>query len=307
MENFSKNVAELVYFLDDIKGKRLYSEVKNRGLKEIETRSENRQAYLDLQFLIIPWLATNEIGDLLKNHLLAALNNHDIDLPERLKKKFLLLPDLDARDQSRQELKRFLLDNSEIFFQPVESADKRSISTVRDWLVEYSASTKESTGKVLNRAQFLHNNLLVQKLDQEAKQKLGKLILLFDYLESSSFSPDGFEDDLLLKLENGDLVTSNKGEIVVLSSENGSIRMRQKKARTIVGPPQTEEEKKITQLEKAKTDTDKSALEKKVIDEAGIAAQNKIADLKILANKYPSGSLERRAVETEIKKLEVRS
>jgi len=116
MENFSKNVAELVYFLDDIKGKRLYSEVKNRGLKEIETRSENRQAYLDLQFLIIPWLATNEIGDLLKNHLLAALNNHDIDLPERLKKKFLLLPDLDARDQSRQELKRFLLDNSEIFF-----------------------------------------------------------------------------------------------------------------------------------------------------------------------------------------------
>ena len=221
--------------------------------------------------------------NLFQNHLMYILKNPDRHINGSLMN--FLLNDKKFQNEILSELYK---NNLWLSKNKIKCKKKLIDPTFGNWLNDFIDNYASDYFDHLAVANYISNSENCRSLNDEEKKVLSQFLILYRNLR---FFPKDFEN-----------LPPEKWYIIPPYVADNSL-----KARIVLGPPQTEEEKKITQLEKAKTDTDKSALEKKVIDEAGIAAQNKIADLKILANKYPSGSLERRAVETEIKKLEVRS
>jgi hypothetical protein len=74
--------------------------------------------------------------------------------------------------------------------------------------------------------------------------------------------------------------------------------------RGALGAPRTAEEKNIDVLQAESQTYQVDSLEKKVIEEE-ISNEKKIEGLRIMANRYPEGSLEWRALMDEVKKMQV--
>ena len=123
-------------------------------------------------------------------------------------------------------------------------------------------------------------------LDLEEKESVQKLLRLY---RNVKFFPQSMPTD-----------DGTDWEIIPVTQTDEYL----KKARTVSGPPKTEDEKKIEELKKEEEQYDEESLEKKVIEEEGVKKQRRIEDLKFLASKYPQKSLERKAIEEEVRKLE---
>jgi len=271
INNFTKQVDELIFYLDGVNGNRLFKSLKKEDVAAIEHDEENMGAYLALQFLIIPFLSTKEISGLLKENLSAGLMIEDIDLAERITKKLLDL-DLGDRDNCKKELKTALINSEERLMGAVTIGSNKKIITVADWIKDYVGQMGSGSKTTLNEAQYFYQKPYFVKLKEKEKLVLKKLFALYKFLDISSLTPEGFEDDLLLEDEQGRLITTSKGKVIVLYDPKKSQKKTAVKQSTKLGRGISEKEMQISEF-------------------------------KNLAAKYPAGSFERKAVEEEIMKL----
>ncbi|MDD4271858.1 MAG: hypothetical protein PHF50_03560 [Patescibacteria group bacterium] len=265
---FTKQIDELIFYLDDVNGAKLCREISKEDERAIDSDEELRGAFLALQFLIIPFLSTKEIASLLKEYLTVGLMIDDLNLRERITKKLILL-DLSDRDNCKNTLRQALLDNQEIITDEMEARGKK-IKTTADWLRDYLSQAGSGSTKALDQAKYFYEQRYVADLNEDDKIFLKKIFNLYKFLNTSSLTPEGFEDDILLKDKDGRLITTNKGKVMVLYDP-----------------------KKIKQREA-------TAMPKKVVN---IKGNNQLEELKQLAVKYPAGSFERKAIEEEIGKM----
>jgi len=273
LNNFTKKVDDLVFYLDDVEGYKFFREIDAEDIKKIEQDKELLNAYRALQFLIIPFLSAAQTEILFKNSLYLGLNIREIDLKERIIKR-LLEKEVADRDDFKSELKLMLADSKEVITDIAVTEDGRKLSSVADWIKDYNINTEKIGGRDLEEAKYFYQKSYFIKLKDEEKNIFKKLFSLFSYLKTSSLSPQGFEDDLLMKTEDGKLITTSKGKVVVLYDYNEGRGADIKKVRftPIVKIGQNEKEKKLKELED-------------------------------IAEQFAVGSLERRAVEEEIRKL----
>jgi len=301
LNNFSKQIDELIFYLDDIKGNKIFKQIKKESMRLIQQDSENQGAFLALQFLIIPFLSTREISNLLRENLYIGLNIDDIDLAERITKKLLSL-DISDRDNCKKELKNALVNNKEQITDEVAVEGEKKLKFVSDWIKDYVSNTNKRSGQTLGSAQYFYQKSYFNRLEDDDKAMLKKLFKLYEFLNTSSKTPAGFEDDVLIKIEDGKLITTKKGQIVILYDPNKKIDAAKPKARAITGPPKTQSEKKIDELKQVEKQYVEGGLEEKAIEEE-ISNEKRIEELQYMADKYPEGSLERKAVRDEIEKL----
>jgi len=303
--NFGQQVKELIFYLDDVEGNKLYKQIKKTGQGKFENNPEIRESFLTLQFLIIPYLEIEHIASLFKNDLYIGLGIEDLDLSERINKKLMLI-NLEERDGYKRQLRQALLDSKEKITAIVEISKDKKLSTASSWLNDYISSINPAE-KGLGRAKYFFEKTYYRNLSSEEKERLNNIFSLYEFLSRSSLSPLGFEDDMLLKTEDGKLITTNKGEVIVLHDykTGESFRPEESKVRRVSGPPRTQEEKNIDKLIKHKQEIKEQPFASKVIDEE-INNRKRIEELKIMANKYKDNSLQKRAIEEEIRKLERR-
>lgn len=303
--NFGQQVKELVFYLDDVEGNKLYKQIKKTGQGEFENNPEIRESFLTLQFLIIPYLEIEHIASLFKNDLYIGSGIEDLDLSERINKKLMLI-NLEERDGYKRQLRQALLDSRDIITTTVEVGKDKKLNTASSWLNDYVSSINPAE-KGLGRAKYFFEKTYYRNLSSEEKERLNNIFSLYEFLSRSSLSPLGFEDDILLKTEDGKLITTNKGEVIVLHDykTGESFRPEESKVRRVSGPPRTQEEKNIDKLIKHKQEIKEQPFASKVIDEE-INNRKRIEELKIMANKYKDNSLQKRAIEEEIRKLERR-
>lgn len=272
LNNFTKQINDLIFYLDGINGNRLFRSLKKEELAAIEQDEEKMGAYLALRFLIIPFLSTKEIAGLLNENLSAGLQIDDLELTERITKKLIEI-DLGDRDNCKKELKTALINSKEELIGPVTVWPNKKIRTVSDWIKDYVGQMSEGKRGALGEAQYFYQKTYFVKLKENEKNLLKKLFSLYRFLSISSLTPEGFEDDLLIEDELGRLITTNKGKIVVLyDPKRMENKIIEKAPPMVVSKGLSEEEKQII-------------------------------DLKKMVAKYPAGSFERKAIEEEIKKL----
>jgi len=270
-------IDDLIEHLDDSEGYKLYSIIKNsEDLKLIQQDVDFNKYYLLLQFLIIPYLEINEIAELLKKDISIALNDNNFDLFAVVKRR-LIYVDISERDECKKELKSALIDNGVIITQTVVSSSGGKLNTVNDWIKDFISSVNQKGSNSLAQAQYYQRPYYL-KLSEIEKNKLRRLFQLYRYLSLSSLTPDGFEDDMLFQTKDGQLVTSNKSKIVVLYDPRGKDMMS---SRTHRNYPEVVIKKKSRENETTK----------------------KLVELEEIAAQFPAGSLERKAIEEEMKKL----
>jgi hypothetical protein len=302
-DDIKEKIKELIYYLDDIKGDRLFIDLKKKGLNNILKTEEDNIAFIVLQFLIIPFLSLKEISSLLSENLYVGLHIDDLEITERIRKKLLFM-DLADRDEFKENLKRSLLNNTEKIIKGVKNEDGKNLISVRDWLLDYIGQFEGNSQKSLVKAQYF-NKKHIKSLKEDKYKLIKDLTSLYDFLNTSSFTPEGFEDDLLMTQEDGKLVTTHKGEVVVLFDPNddkNSVHKRQGKIGKNIGIPKTKAEKEIDTLSHEEEKYKEGGLERLVIDEE-IDKKKRVEDLQIEINKYKENSLERRALEDELGKI----
>jgi len=303
INNFTKKVEELIFYLDDVSGNKLYRIAKKEYNKLILENPANEEAFIALQFLIIPFLSTNEIADLIKDNLYLCLSIDDIDITGRINKKLLFLS-LEDRDGLKNRLKNALVDNQEQITDIIEIEKGKKIKTIADWLGDYISNTGKEIGSSISEAKYFTNSY-IQNIKPVEKKLLKKVFNFYSFLNVSSNTPQGFEDDVLLRTEDDRLITTNKGNVVVLynyRTGQGATYSRPK-VRSVSGPPKTEEELKIDELKAEEERYVAGGIERLALEEE-VGKKKKIEDLKIEASKYKDGSLERKALLEEIKKLQ---
>ncbi len=269
IDELKKQIDEMVFYLDDVKGYGLFKKLRRENKELMESSEAVRNSFLVLQFLAIPHLSTREIAALLREHLTIGLNLEEIDLTERIKNKLILL-DIADRDNFKQALKSALIANSEEIISEVKVNDGKTIRTVADWIKDYISNLQKQRGSALERAQYFYQQPYIVKLSDTDKNVLKKLFFLYQFLNTSSLASDGFEDDLLMRTEDGRLVTTNKGQIVTLYDFNKKQALKTKSYQT---------------------------------PEAKSEGKSELQMLRNFSAQYPIGSLERRAVEEEMEKL----
>jgi len=272
LKNFIEQANKLIFYLDDNGGKKLIKEIGKEEMLFIEREPDLKSAFIALKFLVIPFLSTVEIADLLANNLLVGLRLDDMDIQERMRQKLIFLHMVD-RDNCKKILKEALIKNQEIITRGIFNENKTKLTTLNDWLKDYISHTSLRR-QTLERAQYFFQRTYFTKLAESDKKILSKFFSLYDFLSASSFTREGFEDDLLFKDKDGRLLTTSKGKVVVLYDPRRSVK---------------KEKTKIPEVKPAK----------KIVDEKN----NQLEELKQLAARYPAGSLPRKAVEEEIGKL----
>jgi len=276
LNNFTKKVDELIYYLDDIEGNKLVREIKrSNSIGFIYGKKDLEVSYIALQFLIMPFLSDNEVADLFKNDLNVGLSINEIDLTERIKKRSVLIHNLEERDKSKEMLKNQINISQTVITKEI-SVDNKKMKTVSDWIKDYLANIGEVKAGTIKEAEYFTKRSNFKFLNEESAKILKKLFALYKYLSFSSLTPEGFEDDLLLQTKDGKLITTNKGEVVILYDPNKEIN-------------------KFTVSQGQKISENVSQEYNEI--------NNSLSNLESLAAKYPSGSLERLAVEEEMKKI----
>jgi len=268
------------------------------------SKKDTAEALNLLQFVAIPFLEINKVAELISKHLKLALLQEDIDVCERLKNFFISF-DLFDRDDKKEELRKHLLSNKETIFQePIYIKDGVKLQYISDWIVDFSSHV-DIQHNALKEAQYFSTRL--SSLNEEKKNILKKIFSIYKYLSSSSLGPMGFEDDLLMKTEDGKTITTKNGEVIVLYDPKKEVIIQRIKADNT----NAINFKKKDNVKEYLTNEDQIALEndeEKSLNNEKIDKKQNEEDLSLkslnaaLANYRPS-SLEYKAIKEEIARL----
>jgi hypothetical protein len=217
-----------------------------------------------------------------QNNLLAEIKKHKV-IVEAINKRifFILSKDFDFK----KELEKSLYNNNQILSNKKFVLENRTTnSTVGNWLKDFIGKYGTDMFDNVILIEYLNKAENVKLLDAEEKELLGKLLRLYRNIK---FFPLSMPTD------------SGEGwEILPISTTSEELA----KARTVSGPPLTDGEKEIKQMEKVSGDYSDGTLEKQALTEEIVLAK-RLEELRYLANKFPAGSLERKAIEEEIGRL----
>ena len=293
VESSVKNII----FYDDQKKAFEFSSLLNKAfVSNIQELKENndifnfyKEAIIKLKFIALPLLSENEILELLSKYFIWQFKIEYYDLIEKFKNKLLYIIVYEERDRFKASVKRMLQENDLIITR--EATRK----TIKDWLNDYNSNLGLGVTDKLKRTQYLIDLKRIKNLEDPEIEKLKLLFNFYELLKLSSLSPAGFDEEVLIEI-NENLQIFDRGNLEPIS---GTFF----KARGISGPPRTKEEKNIDELKERLPQEE--GIGKMAIEE-GISNEQKIDELKIMANKYKENSLQKRAIEEEIKKLEAK-
>lgn len=336
LNNLKKEIEEWIWYLDDAPANKAYLQLSKEEMDDIERDPELEQVLTAWRFLIIPFLDKQDVVELLQNHTIYGLHISELDVKERVY-KWMLFKDLSSRDEAKAMFKNALLSCQNNITGPVNADQNRRLSTVSDWLKDFMANTGNRAGTALEQASYFFQRSYFTRLEPNTKEMLRKLFELFKYLSASSSSPEGFEDDLLMVTDDK-LVTTNKGDVIVLydySKEKKTANTVSMNTATMSasGSPvpdsrQTNQFMNITptsnisvrlennQAGQINPITSQSPAPSVPMSNLSSNKQvtpislnsnqpnlNRRQQLQALAAQYPAGSLERKAIEEELRKL----
>jgi len=263
---------------------KLYKELKdfldNSNLKQInpELYGDYYNYLIRLNFLALNFFDDwEDIEKLLKNHFEVIYKIKYYDLWSKIKLNLLIIPDLNKRDEIKSILKNVLLAcNRKIINNEKYKKVEGLPTTVMEWLKDFTVNLGIDQIDHFKKVQYLTNSKNVIKLDENDRNKLKILFNLYEHLKLSSNTPDGFEDDIPMTIKGKKIIYSG-GKVEEIKPELFNI---------------------IKSIRMSSEGGVAKSKEKEIVD---------INKLKEIVNKYPSGSLERKGIEEEMRKLEVRS
>jgi hypothetical protein len=229
---------------------------------------------IQLKFLTLNFFEVDDYIDLLKNYLPLGLEKEEINVWGKIKVLLLGLISFDDRDILKKKLLGAVAGCSRKFFSDNSYSTEGMPVKTNEWIKNFLANLGLPPFDLLKKQEYLTNNQFVKTLKGEDKDKLRRLLDLYENLSLSSNIKEGNENTVLIEAQN---------HLVIL--EQG----------------QTEE------LDKELTDDflnkqDGSDTPPNLVK--GIVVNNQILDLNQSLKSYSPSSLEYKAIKQEIGRME---
>ncbi|MFA6393896.1 MAG: hypothetical protein WCW25_03435 [Patescibacteria group bacterium] len=258
---------------------------KNFKIESQELYRKYKELAIKLLWIGLPVMTKNEVRRIFRDHFVKSFAIFGYDHWVKLKPILLAIMSLDDRDAFKKQLTQVLAENQEkITNKKLLISSEEKDPTVGNWILDYNRSLGTSGMSGIARTQYLVNSINIKNLSKEEKERIQKLFELYERLKLSSQTLEGYEMDVPVN------------EMGV----NGTIRQGVFEPT----PPETKNDKIIQRIideMMGRIKPTASGGEDVVGGTKGV--QNELTQLKILASEYPAGSLERRAIEEEMGKL----
>ncbi len=217
-QHFQERLRDYVNWLiiqDDIQTaydvlKKVQSAVEQDKFLDQLTKNNYHRIIWLLQGECLPFLSNEDVLEFFRQGLSVVLENNDLDLLDKLEAKLLRILIHEERDSFKNSLKEILSNNPSIFVES-HSANS-SLRTVADWIKDYISVVGVEVSDSFKRGQYISQRESLKKLDPSVKDRIRKLLVLFDYLGHSSLTPEGLEEKGSF-IEDGRRLVLDKGQV----------------------------------------------------------------------------------------------
>ena len=276
IQKFDETIDEIVVSNSVGDAKELYAALeglfsRNPDFKTADPNIFNKyyEYFVAVRFVILPGMESETIVRLIKKNFSFVLNHPEYDLESKIRYKIKTILDLSERDAFKAKIKTVLLENGARLGRiKINVGGVEKDPTIANWLKDYymNVGIEPADAFKLNQHFTLSKNI---KLLTPAEQiKLKNLFKFFELMKISSEKFPQYDEDFTVILPNGEINLFSGGKLEKIPQEALKI---------------------FNEITKIAENENKS---------------EEIEGLKKMLQNYPEGSLERRAIEEEMRKLE---
>ncbi|MFA6215873.1 MAG: hypothetical protein WC768_04875 [Patescibacteria group bacterium] len=190
--------------------------IVNQGDKNVSAIDLNKinSLSIKLKFLSLVRWSEPVIVSLFENGIGQVFNDENIDVADRLNALLIETP-FDLRDELKQKLLRRLRANKELISDKSIILDgKPQLASISNVLTDYLSSHGDSIPSNIEFAEYFMQSKTFKEFTLSEKEKVKKLLKVFDLLSKSSYNPVGFENVILFIDKDGTLKTLDHGIIM---------------------------------------------------------------------------------------------
>src|SRR3989338_9393324 len=204
-------VDEAKFFVEHIWPEILADQNLSKQSNEINDRL--KKLYLVNNILLISSLQDKKIFELCEEGIGIYFTEmiDDIDILTLIRGKLVNIYDIDERDIFKEKIRKALLRNNEVIITtPIAKEDRTVKPSIAEWLINYTGFV--GVGKVdsVKMNEYFVSNKNFQRLSEQEKNIIRKLIILYEQLKRSSLDPEGLEERVTL-YEDGRLAVFRDG------------------------------------------------------------------------------------------------
>lgn len=225
LEKVKKEVEDILIYQEVERARILSEQIELKFNVKLDSKyfppleKEYLKLYKILKFECIPISTETELDDLFRYHLAGVLDFENLDILDRLERKFSILS-WDYRDKVKGDLIRSLQNNNEqLTSRNIKTEEKELPPTVANWVKDFVRNIGTAgTDKIdnLKKSQYLTNNPNINVLKDEEKKKVGSLLRIYENLKISSLSPEGTDPFITYIDKDGRIKSLEKGQIIDL-------------------------------------------------------------------------------------------
>ena len=180
--------------------------------KDSLTYRKFEQALLKTKFLCLNYFDDwQEISELLKYNLDLAFEMPGYDFWSKLKVNLQYISNWEERD----EIKAMLVKSVRACNKSIIDEDKyqeQVITKISDWIKNFISNLNfDSKVDPVKKAEYINNNSEIKKLDERDKQKVVALLSLYEALSLSSQERYGFEETVFMVVDGKRLILTRNG------------------------------------------------------------------------------------------------
>lgn len=244
-----------------------------------------------LKWVGLIYLSEEEVEDLFKNNIGEVFSMEDFDLWEKFRSYLVAVVFVHAnRDVFKEKIKN-ILNKCQVALTS-QRLNNGAAPTAENWIKDYVSAVGIGSVDSAKFNSYFLDGKNINGLKPEEKERMRTFFKFYERLKLSTFSVVGVEETIPVPIDDkGTMGVIRDGKVerdTPLSPEMQKILAVAKEV--VHGIPATQA---VPETNQSRTNAVKPS----------IAEDAKIADLKHTAAKYRPGSLQRKAVEAEIKKL----
>lgn len=255
------------------------SEELKKGIEGVKNFKENypeffieyKKIIVKLRWVGLPIMTEEMVINIFKNHFVEMFTIPDYKVWEKLLPILQWIKPLENRDVFKKNIREALLMNKQrITSKKLIVGREEKEPTITNWFLDYNRAVGALKVNSLARAQYLISGVNIKNLSAEEKERVKTLFDLYEKLKISSLTLEGYEEDIPV---------DDKGQ-------EGNIRGGVFEPL----PKLTVQQKLVWEIAQ------------EVVRERE-ARESNIKEMQNSINNYAVGSLERKAIEEEIKRM----
>jgi hypothetical protein len=166
-----------------------------------------------LKFLCLNYFDNvNDYAELLKNDFSLIFEIPDFDLWNKIEIYLVAISDVKRRDEIKEKLKAALFHCENNLIDVSKYSEGVTLNKVSDWLKDFIASLGLNKIDSVKKNEYLMNGKYTKSLKVDDKERVKILLDIYEKLNLSSQTKEGYENTVLMQLDGKDVIF-NHGEI----------------------------------------------------------------------------------------------